>query len=106
MSAVGFTSIERLLRDVHPAEVYATGFTAPIEARVFVTTERVQIWVEHGREMAFTEYRLTGEPPEPRRDTLAGQLHLDTSGGTLHISRGRGCGCHSSLKALAPPVNW
>lgn len=102
------TDGERLLRDVFPAEVFWPELSEkPIPCRVFVTTHRVIAHVEaNGMTAKWTESMLIAEPPEADRGTLFGQIHLDTADGPVHISRGRGCGCHSMLKLVERPVDW
>lgn len=99
---------ERLLRDMHPVEVYAPhAMTAPVAARVFVTDERVQVWVDapSGRPAILLEAPTTSSI-EAERGSLFGQVQIDTAEGPIHVTRGQGCGCHSPLKALMAPASW
>lgn len=101
---------ERLVRDVMPAEVHAPGHSphVQLEARVFVTDRRVQVWVRGpDGPVALVDEELTAEAPERNRGTLGReQLHLETAAGPVHVSRGRGCGCGSGLRAVDRPAEW
>jgi hypothetical protein len=102
---------ERLIRDVHPAELLMPDGVVLKSVRVFVTTTRLLAFrsSEHGEiYLAFEEgVQIPGTVPADR-GTL-GQAALEcrlASGETAWINRGQGCGCGSPLKALAPPVSW
>lgn len=102
---------ERLLRDVHPVEVSVDGRVLRA-ARVFVTTDRLVAYIEGRAEMGRRRPQialsaaLTAERPEKRRDSLPGPLTIETDAGPVTLSRGRGCGCGSSLKLLGPLAPW
>jgi hypothetical protein len=102
---------ERLLRDVHPVEV-TIGDRVILAARVFVTDHRVVVYREGGAhdgrkrpDIAFSAV-VTGDAPIANRGSLTGPLAVQTDVGTVRINRGRGCGCHSVLKALGPVAKW
>lgn len=99
---------ERLLRDVHPAEVLV-GERLIRDARVFLTSRRLLVFTAGS---AGIERALEIEVRQPcgvdaNRGTLQGRLEIplpdDT---TVLVNPGRGCGCGSPLKALGPPVGW
>jgi hypothetical protein len=98
---------ERLARDAFPVEVldsrdgtFATG------CRAFVTTERILVWREVGGRPDVLLNEPVTEQVERNRGSLGSHLSVEVEGGTIHLSRGRGCGCHSVLRALPPPVAW
>lgn len=115
---------EQLVRDHHPVEVYAPDVRpAPIGGcRVFITEirddpvdrlpsgGRLIVWArdpDSGQPVKLLEEQVTRGLPDRNRGTLLGQLSMDTAGqGTVYITRGTGCGCHSPLKALSAPVDW
>jgi hypothetical protein len=91
---------------VHPAEVLFPDGRFVKDARAFVTSHRLIVWQRDGPSKMHE--MLLAEPfsVEARRGTLGGSLEVETSEGTVHLSRGYGCGCGSPLLALAPPVGW
>lgn len=99
---------EVLRRDVHPAEVACPDHSV-LTGRVFVTSHRLIVWREAGREI---EKTLDVELSEPfsvpaYRGSLQGALECVTDEGTYWVNHGRGCGCgQTALKALGPPVPW
>jgi hypothetical protein len=99
---------EILARDCFPVETYAVHIAAaPIHpTRVFVTSERIQVWSEVDRQpVLLTEAKIT-EPVERDRGTLQGQIKVETELGPIFVTKGRGCGCGSSLRALSRPCDW
>lgn len=106
---------ERLHLDVLSGEVYAPKLAeAPVRCRVFVTDRRVIAWTapvdEHGRygePVLLLDERYDGEAPDRNRGSFHGQLRFETANaGVVYLTRGSGCGCHSPLTALDPPVSW
>jgi hypothetical protein len=100
---------EILYRDCFPVETYAAHVHgAPMHpTRVFVTSERVQVWKEVDRQpVLLAESKVTGTPVERDRGTLTGQLKVETVDGPVYVTKGRGCGCGSVLLALARPCDW
>jgi hypothetical protein len=98
---------ERLHRDHFPVEVYAPHLVdAPRAGRVFITNQRIQLWIDSAGvpKLAMDERVL--EEVERDRGSLFGQIKVETVGGPVYVTKGRGCGCHSPLKALSPPVSW
>lgn len=78
--------------------------------RVFITTHRILAYGERARS-------IIGEPVidaelvepgqvEPSHSSLTGALQLELPDGRAWVNRGRGCGCHSVLKALGSPIPW
>jgi hypothetical protein len=98
-----------MLQRVDGAEVYWPELSAkPVPCLAFVTSERVITHVEwQGKTVRWADHKITGgELPAPNRGTLQGQIHLVTDAGEVHISKGRGCGCHNPLRAVGLPVPW
>lgn len=101
---------ERLVRDVHPAELALPDGQVLTGARVFVTSERLLAYraTPDRRIERAVDLELAQPCSVPAsRNTLHGALEVRLAdGGTAWINRGRGCGCSSPLKALAAPVSW
>lgn len=102
---------ERMLRDVHPAEVALSDGRLFVGVRAFLTNERLVIWKEDRatREIKnVLELKVKFTEAKPSRETLLdGQrIEVFSDEATATINRGRGCGCGSKLKALSPPTNW
>jgi hypothetical protein len=99
---------ERLRRDVFPAELLLPDGGVVTEARVFVTTHRLFAWTyAHAKVQVAADIELAEHDSVPgNRGTLQGSLAVETTQGTVYVNKGRGCGCHSPLRALAPPVGW
>lgn len=101
---------ERLVRDVHPAELLMPDQTLLRDVRVFITSRRLVAFA--ARADGSIERAVDVELEQPcsvpaSRASLTGSLEARTADGqTVWVNRGRGCGCHSPLKALAPPVPW
>ena len=104
------TDAERLVRDVHPAEVLMADGELLRGVRAFVTSRRLLIFTARPDGSIERPRRLAVEQPcsvPASRGTLVGSLECRLAdGSTVWINRGRGCGCGSPLKALAPPVPW
>lgn len=100
---------ERLHRDMFPIEAYAPHASpSPHTARAFITDRRIQVYVEaNGETQLLVDEPITGEVPEPLRgqhDRGKGQLTVQTASGLVYLTTASGCGCHSSLRYLAPPA--
>lgn len=103
-----------MVRDVFPAEVMLTRdgeSTVLTGVRVFVTTDRVTIWALDDKKEIVQLHSITGTTTEatPSRSTMQEGERFAVAvpnGQHLLINKGRGCGCGSKLKALAPPINW
>jgi len=104
-------------RDVHPAEVSLPDGSIVTGARVFVTSHRLLAWKvtqeRRGTELGKIEQVVNLRIEDPfsvvaSRNTLLSTqtIEVETTEGTAYVNRGRGCGCHSPLKALAAPVPW
>ena len=82
-----------LHRDIHPAETFAPDVHEhPVQSRVFVTADRVQVWRESeggGPELMIDE-PITGEVPQRDRSTQFGELRIDTARGPVYVTQGRG----------------
>ena len=78
------------------------------EARVFVTSHRLLAWAKGPERIGIVvDVELAqAESIEANRGTLSGSLQIETTDGTVYINKGRGCGCHSPLKALPAPCPW
>ena len=103
---------EVLCRDVHPAEL-ALGDRVLTDLRVFVTDRRVLAYAMRSGRIERVLELMLAEPVAASRATLPANapLRLRVTGGAAEVdeallNRGRGCGCGSPLKALAPPVGW
>jgi hypothetical protein len=102
---------ERLIRDVHPAELLMPDGSMLRDVRVFVTTRRLVAYraTGHGAIDVAVELELQVPGTVPADRGTLGQAALEcrlATGETVWINRGQGCGCGSPLKALAPPVSW
>lgn len=102
---------ELLRRDIHPAEVLLPDGELLREARVFVTSERLLVWQKReGQVRQVLALDLVMAPPPSRASLNGGSLELgcwvDGEEQPVYVNPGRGCGCGSPLKALAPPVGW
>lgn len=101
---------ERLVRDVHPAEVSLPDGRVLTGLRVFVTNRR--LFAYHATPDRRIERALLLDLAQPcsvpaSRNTLQGALEVRLADGTTAwVNRGRGCGCSSPLKALASPMSW
>jgi len=99
--------VSDLLRDHFPVEVFAPHVDpSPLgRCRAFITTDRIRVYSDRsGKVELVVDEKLEGERPERSRNTLFGQLHVQTEAGMVHLTAARGCGCGSALKALTPPV--
>jgi|ERR1039458_690119 hypothetical protein len=99
---------ELLRRDLFPAELLLADGRVLRECRVFVTTSRLLAWqVNQSRVDVACDLDLAvAGSVGLKRDTTSLPLVVDTEAGTVYVNRGRGCGCHSPLKALGAPVPW
>lgn len=103
---------ERLIRDVHPAEIALPDGRVLTGVRVFITDRRLLAY--HATPDRRITRALSLELAQPcsvpaSRGTLPANGRLEVhlaDGGTAWVNRGRGCGCTSPLKALASPVSW
>lgn len=103
------TGPELMRRDVHPAEVLMPDGSLHLQARVFVTSQRLIAYTRdrEGRIVKALELALAGDPPVASRASLnGGNLELATTAGAVIVNQGAGCGCGSPLKALGTPVSW
>ena len=102
--------VERLCRDVFPAELAMPDGQIHQGVRAFVTTHRVIAYAEADRKIIpepVVDVALLEPGSVPAsRNSLFGALECRTASGTVWVNRGRGCGCHSSLGALASPISW
>ena len=98
------------MRDVHPAEVVVSDGTVLTGVRVFLTTERLQVWrADAHREMSLVlDLPVCFTEAKPSRNTLqqGERLEVFSDEATVVVNKGKGCGCHSPLKALGTPVAW
>lgn len=108
MTAVA--AVERLVRDVHPAELALPDGTVLTGVRVFVTSHRLIAYRATADRQIEKAVELDLQQPcsvPASRGSLIGRLEARLAdGGTAWVNRGQGCGCHSPLKALAGPVSW
>jgi hypothetical protein len=99
---------ERLVRDVHPAEVALDGHVLTA-VRVFVTTGRLlALQVQAGKITPVLDEPVSEPVSVPAsRSSLHGSLEVRLADGrTAWVNRGAGCGCGSALRTIAPPVSW
>ena len=103
---------EAMVRDVHPAEVLLPDGTLIVGCRAFVTTRR---FVAFGPTPRSGIEVVADFPVRQPVSTVASLNTLNTTerleiatedGGTIYVNKGRGCGCHSPLKALDTPAPW
>jgi hypothetical protein len=94
---------EILHRDCFPVDVTLGDRVVARQARVFVTSRRVLIYAGNMQKVYEAEI---SNAPERNRGSLVGPLDLNVAEGVLWLNRSGGCGCHSPLKALSPPVSW
>ena len=109
MGAPEALAAERLVRDVHPAEISLPDGRVLKDVRVFITSHRMTAYhTADGRIERALEVELERPCTVPaNRGTLQGSLEVRLAdGSTAWVNRGRGCGCHSPLKALGAPVSW
>lgn len=103
-------TVERLVRDVHPAEIALPDGTVLTGVRVFVTNRRLIAYRATADRRIERVLDVALEQPctvPASRGSLIGRLEARLAdGGTAWINRGQGCGCHSPLKALTGPVSW
>ncbi len=110
-AALASPAVELMRRDVHPAEVALPDGRVLTGLRVFVTARRLLGYqAMHGGNIVNVLCLELAQPcsvPADRSTLMAGRLECRLAdGATAWVNRGRGCGCHSPLKALAPPVGW
>lgn len=93
-----------ILVDVHPAEVTLPDGTRHQRVRVVLTHRRLRVWSEVGRQPELVidaphdGVELTSRHPVPGQP-----MTWPTGAGDMVVTRMRGCGCGSSLKAVQPP---
>lgn len=100
---------EVLCRDVHPADVLLPDGSMLTGLRVFVTNRRLVGFAHNGKIEKVLDEPLVNVGCVPAsHNTLSGseRLEMQLDGGHAWVNRGAGCGCHSPLLALAPPVGW
>lgn len=100
---------EVMRRDVYPAELLLPDGDLLTGVRVFVTNRRILAYKRvENRIVLVREVELADDIPGDRGTLMAGhRLELTLFDGTkAFVNRGKGCGCGSPLKALAPPVGW
>lgn len=102
--------MERLVRDVHPAEVSLPDGRVLTGVRTFITTQRLLVYqATADRQIERAEDLDLAQPCSvpANRGSLQGALEVRLAdGSTAWVNRGRGCGCGSPLKALGAPVSW
>lgn len=102
-------AIERLHRDLHPAECSLPDGRVLRDVRVFVTSSRLLAFQANaGKIEPLLDLTLEQPCSVPRsRGSLVGALEVRLAdGGTVWVNRGSGCGCGSPLLALSAPVGW
>lgn len=93
-----------ILVDVHPAEVQLPDGTTHQRCRVVLSHRRLRVWREVGRQPELLlDTAHTGIMLETRYPLHGRPLTWSTSAGDVVVTRTRGCGCGSSLKAVQPP---
>lgn len=99
---------DRLHRDLFPAEVTLDGVLLASQARVFITGTEVLVYEAKEDRSIVQVARLDIDqaPMVARGVSFFGSVQLVTPVGPLSLNRARGCGCHSPLKAMDPPVAW
>jgi hypothetical protein len=99
--------VERLLRDVHPAEVVLSDGRMFIGVRVFLTDQRVIVWKEErDRQVSKAlDLPITFTPADRSRNTLGANERLEFFSDEVNgvINKRKGCACSSQLKALGLP---
>jgi hypothetical protein len=93
-----------LLVDVHPAEVTLPDGSRHDLVRVALTNRRLRIWAEVARtpELLF-EAAHQGIALDTLHPLVGRSMTWATDAGEVVVTRMRGCGCGSSLRALRPP---
>lgn len=101
---------ERMMRDVHPAEISLPDGTVLTDVRVFVTDQRMVAYRATADREIVQALAVDLQQPcsvPASRSTLQGRLEVRLADGeTAWVNPGQGCGCHSPLKALSTPVTW
>jgi hypothetical protein len=93
-----------ILVDVHPAELQMPDGTRHERVRAVLTHQRIRVWTEVGRTpQLLVDEAHDGVQLEARHPLIGRPIEIPTSAGVLSVTRMRGCGCGSSLKALRPP---
>lgn len=107
--AAGFWE-ETMCRDIFPADIVGPDLQVFTGVRAFATSHRLVVWGEQqGQPAPLLDIALSEPGSIPAsRDTLYANQRLEcaTADGTFWVNRGRGCGCHSILKALGSIVPW
>lgn len=95
-----------ILLDVHPATVQLPDGQTIDRARAVLTTSTVRVWEAVGRDavlvldVAQVNARIDARHPAPGVPVL-----IPTAAGEVTVTRLRGCGCGSPLKALRPSAD-
>ena len=103
---------ERLVRDVHPADLLLPDGSLLRDVRVFVTTRRLLAYQATAdrkieRAASFDVDQPVSVPASRNTLPVNGRLEVRLAdGATAWVNRGHGCGCHSPLRAMSGPVSW
>lgn len=93
-----------ILADVHPAQVQLPDGTRHERVRVSLTHLRLRVWREVGRTPELLlDAAHDGVRLETRHPLIGRAMTWPTAAGDVVVTRMRGCGCGSTLKALQPP---
>jgi hypothetical protein len=95
-----------LLVDVHPAEVTLPDGSRHELVRVALTNRRLRVWSEVGREHELVfDAAHQGIALDTLHPLVGRRMLWATDAGEVAVTRMRGCGCGSSLRALRPPTD-
>lgn len=95
-----------ILMDVHPADVQLPDGSRHEQVRVALTHRRVRVWSEVGREpVELLDTAHDGIALETRHPLIGRRMIWSTAAGEVTVTRMKGCGCRSVLKALRPPTD-
>lgn len=95
-----------ILVDVHPAEVTLPDGTCHERVRVVLTDRRLRVWAESSRQPTVVlDTAHDGVQLESRYPLIGRAMTWPTSAGDVVVTRMRGCGCRSALKAVQPPTD-
>jgi hypothetical protein len=105
---------ERLRRDLFPVEVTIGWQAIAQEARVVVTDSRVFVYqvnrADGGKSIVSGSWDLAVEVEADRANLIysdrSGHLAIETTEGTMHVNRVRGCGCSSPLRIMDVGIPW
>jgi hypothetical protein len=92
---------EELLDEFHPCEVVLGSGKVYTGCKVFITTERVEVWQATPDRQMYRSYSMPGHRESLAKIREGAPVKVSGEQGELLINKGRGCGCSSPLTALS-----